>query len=53
MIIDNVLVVGQGVTNGSEIIDKLIKQNKYTIDCEDRNNDILIDTITVTTEVNL
>ena len=50
MKIDNVLVIGQNVTNGSEIIDKLSKQNKYTIECKDVDNDRFIDTITVTTE---
>ena len=49
MKIDNVLVIGQNVTNGSEIIDKLSKQNKYTIECKDVDNDRFIDTITVTT----
>ncbi len=50
MKIDNVLVIGQRVKNGDEIIDKLSKQNKYTIECKDEENNGLIDTIIVTTE---
>ena len=50
MKIDNVLVIGQRVKNGDEVIDKLSKQNKYTIECKDEENNGLIDTIIVTTE---
>ena len=50
MIIDGIVAVGENETDGIGAIAKLNSKNKYTIVCEDNDNNNCIDTVTVTTE---